>query len=128
MVTQDETAECRLNSESPLQRRRSQYFGKKPRLLVNGEVVMSDFDKVKRNLILSFPNLHNTPRSLDPVNIPARIRGESIDTFKLSCGFLDFFFFWIFFLKGNWSLRTSPPPSSRVDFFSVSSIYHVNYT
>jgi len=73
------------------------YFGKKPRLLVNGEVVMSDFVDAKRNLISSFPSLHNTPRSLVLVNIPARIRGESIDTFKLSCGFLDFLFFWILF-------------------------------
>ena len=70
------------------------YFGKKPRLLVNGEVVMSDFVDAKRNLISSFPSLHNTPRSLD---LPARIRGECIDTFTLSCGFLDFLFFWILF-------------------------------
>ena len=54
-------------------------------------------DVAKRNLIASFPSLHNTPRSLDLVNVPARISGESIDTFKLSCGFLDFFIFWIFF-------------------------------
>jgi len=86
------------------QQRQSLYLGKKPRLLVNGEVVMSDFVDGKRNLILSFPSLHNTPRSLDLVNIPARIRGECIDTFKLSCGFLDFFFFLDFFLKGNLSL------------------------
>jgi len=97
MVTQDETDECRLNSEWHLQRRQSRYFGKKPQLQANGEVVMSDFVDAKRNLISSFPSLHNTPRSLVLVNIPARIRGESIDTFKLSCGFLDFLFFWILF-------------------------------
>ena len=57
-------------------------------VLVNGEVVMSDFVDAKRNLVSSFPSLDNTPRSLDLVNIPARIRGECIDTFKLSCGFL----------------------------------------
>jgi len=61
---------------------------------------MSDFVDAKRNLILSFPSLHNTTRSLrlDLVNIPARIRGECIDTFKFSCGFLDFFFLFDFFL------------------------------
>jgi len=62
---------------------------------------MSDFVDAKRNLISSFPSLHNTPRSLDLVNIPARIRGECIDTFKLSCGFLDFFFLFDFFFKGE---------------------------
>ena len=79
-------------------------------LLVNGEVVKSDFVDAKRNLILSFSSLHNTPRSLDLVNISARIRGESTDTLKLSCGFLDFFFFWIFFFKGELVLadRSSP--------------------
>ena len=72
---------------------------------------MSDFVDAKRNLISSFPSLHNTPRSLDLVNIPARIRGDSIDTFKLSCGFLDFFFFWIFFLRGIGPCGlVSPPP------------------
>ena len=53
-------------------------------LLVNGEVVKSDFVDAKRNLILSFPSLHNIPRFLQTVNIPARIRGEYFDTFKLS--------------------------------------------
>jgi len=72
---------------------------------------MSDFVDAKRNLISSFPSLHITPRSLDLVNIPSRIRGESNDTFKLSCGFLDFFFFEIFF-KGELVLadRSPPPP------------------
>ena len=50
-----------------------------------------EFDKLTRNLD-HLPH-HNTPRSLVLVNIPARIRGECINTFKLSCGFLDFFFF-----------------------------------
>jgi hypothetical protein len=71
---------------------------------------MSDFVDAKKNLISSFSSLHNTPRSLDLVNIPARIRGESIDTFKLSCGFLDFFFFWIFFLRGIGPCGPVPPP------------------
>jgi len=73
-------------------------------------VVMSDFVDANRNLISSFPILHNTPRSLDLFNIPARIRGESIDTFKLSCGFLDFFFFWVFFEKGELVLADRSPP------------------
>jgi len=74
--------------------------------------VMSDFADAKRNLISSFRSLHNTPRSLDLVNIPARIRGECIDTFKLSCGFLDFSFFLIVFFKGELVLadRSPPPP------------------
>jgi len=93
-----------------LQRRRSRYFKKKPRLLINGEVVMSDFVDAKRNLISSFPSIHNTPRSLDLVKIPSRIRGESIDTFKLSCGFLDFFFFLWIFLKGELVLADRYPP------------------
>jgi len=96
MVTQDETVVRRLNSDWPSHWRLSQNFGKKLRLLVNCELVKSDFVDAKRNLILSFPSLHNTPRSLELVNIPDRIRGECIDTFKLSCGFLDFSFFWIF--------------------------------
>jgi len=68
---------------------------------------MSDFVDAKRNLISSFPSLHNTPRSLDLVNIPARIRGESIDTFKLSCGFI---FFLDFFFKGELVLADRSPP------------------
>jgi len=35
--------------------------------------------------------------------------------------FLDFFF-------GDWSLRTGPPPSPRVEFHSASSYSCVNYT
>ena len=42
-------------------------------------------------------------------------------------GFWILSFFLIFFLKENWSLRTGPPPSSRMDFFSASSICHFNY-
>jgi len=71
---------------------------------------MCNFVDVKRNLISSFFSLHNTPCSLDLVNIPARIRGECIDTFNLSCGFLDFFFDFVF--KGELVLadRSPPPP------------------
>ena len=68
------------------------------------------FRRRKKEFDSSFSSLHNTPRSLDLVNIPARIRGESIDTFKLFCGFLDFFFFWIFFLRGIGPCGPVPPP------------------
>ena len=103
MATQEE-----MVTEWSSQRRRSRYFGKKPRLLVNGEVVMSDFVDAKRYLTCSFPNLHNNTRSVALVNIPVRIRKECIDTFTLSCGFLDFSFFWIFF-KGELVLADRSP-------------------
>ena len=37
-------------------------------------------------------------------------------------------FFWIFFFLGDWSSRTGPPPSPRVQFHSASSYCRVNYT
>ena len=69
-------------------------------------------DVAKRNLIASFPSIHNTPGSLDLVNIPGRIRGESIDTFKLSCHLWvsGFFLFFGFFLMGIGPCGLVPPP------------------
>ena len=71
---------------------------------------MSDFVNAKEFDFVSFPSLHNTPCSLALVNIPARIRGECIDTFKLSFGFLDFFCFLDLFFKGELVLADLPPP------------------
>ena len=52
-------------------------------------------------------------------------RGETWDldpdNFFLRDFFLDFFF-------GDWSLRTGPPPFSRVELHSASSYCCVNYT
>ena len=78
------------------------------------------------NSFLSLRKPNKLPRSdsAESQTIPVRIRGD----LRVSCGFLDFFFFWIFFLQGNWSLHTGPPPSSsRVDFFFASSSCRVNY-
>ena len=54
------------------------------------------------------------------------------DTSSVTGHCVKMYNFWIFsffgfFLKGNWSLRTNPLPSSRVDFFSASSSCRVNY-
>jgi len=126
MVTQDETTPWRLNSEWPSQRRRSRYFGKKPRLLVNGEVVKSDFVDANWNLILSFPSLHNTPRSLELVNIPARKRGECIDNFKLSVWVSGFKGTSVFFFSS--CNKNTCSGNVNTNFFFCKVKYYESYS
>jgi len=78
--------------------------------VVNGEVVMSNFVDVKRNLFSSFPSLHNTPCFLGLSISRPESEVECIDTFKLSCGFLDFFFLFDFFLREIGPCGLVPPP------------------
>jgi len=74
-------------------------------------MVKSDFVDAKRILVSSFPSLHNTPRSLElrasiaAVNVPAKIRGECIDT----VGFWIFSFFGFFFGRGVGPCGLVPP-------------------
>ena len=60
--------------------------------------------------------------------VRARLAVGGLGTSTQSNSSSGIFFYWIFCFLGDWSLRTGPPPSSRVQFHSASSYCRVNYT